>query len=240
MPGLKRLGLIILVLFGPGSLIYFLAKNVKNKFIELPYVGEHQYIYNNKGEVVDSVMYSIPNFELTTFDGKKITKNSIKDKFVVVTTIQNSCPDTCGLYFLHFDEIFYSRLEKNQKSYNNVIILSILTDLNGNPVDKVSPKLIDELKQINNYDPNLWWVTTGDPKPFYSFIFKGQDFYTLPSTKSNNEIGTKAFINSLILLDKKQHIRGFTGARSFSDISNYFDLLKVLKKVEFDKAHEKK
>jgi len=239
MPGLKRLGLIILVLFGPGFLIYFLAKNVSNKFIELPYIGDHHYTFNDKGEVTDSVMYSIPNFNLTTASGKKINKNFIKDKFVIVTTIQNSCPDTCGLYFLHFDEIFYSRLEKNQKSYNNVVIISILTDHNGNPVDKISPKLLDELKQINNYDPNLWIIATGDPKPFFSFNFKNKNFFELPSTPENNEIGSKAFINSLLLLDREQHIRGFTGARSFSDISNYFDLLKVLKKVEFDEAHKK-
>ena len=236
MPGLKRLGLLILVLFGPGSLIYFLATRFENKFKEVPYIGNHQYTYDDAGNVTDSVMYSLPNFELTRVDGKKITRNSIKDKFVVFTTIQNTCPDDCGVYFLHFDEIFYSRLSKNTDSYDNVVIISILTDHNGNPVDSISDKLIEELKQINNYNPDLWMITTGDPKPIFSFDFKGKNFYDLPSTPSNHEVGTKAFINSMLLIDKKSHVRGFTGARSFSDISNYFDVLKVLKKVEFDEA----
>ena len=38
----------------------------------------------------------------------------------------------------------------------------------------------------------------------------------------------------MVLIDKKGHVRGFTGARSYSDVSNYFDILKVLKKVDFD------
>jgi hypothetical protein len=234
MPGIKRLGLMILVLFGPGFIIYYLAKNVNNKFIELPYVGQHDYIYDDNGKVTDSILYTIPQFELTTLSGKKVTKNSIKDKFVVVTTLQNSCPDDCGVFLLHFEEIFYSRLFKNTDSYDNVIILSILTDHDGNPVYEASDKFIEEMKQIDGFDEDLWWITTGDPEPIYSFIYNDKSFYDLPSTPECDEVGTKAFINSLLLIDTDSHIRGFTGARSFSDISNFFDLLKILKKVEFD------
>ena len=234
MPGLKRLGLMILVLFGPGSLIYFLAKNVENKFVELPYLGEHEYTYDSNGIVEDSILYSIPNFELVTIEGKTLTRNSFKDKFIVLTTIQNSCPNDCGMYFLHFDEIFYSKLSKNTDSYDDVIILTVLTDHDGNPVDSISDKLIDEVKQIEGYDPNLWVIATGDPKPLFDFRVANQHFYDLPSTPTNNEVGTKAFINSMVLIDKKGHVRGFTGARSYSDVSNYFDILKVLKKVDFD------
>ena len=128
MPGLKRLGLMILILFGPGSLIYFLAKTVKNKFVELPYVGKHEYITNDQGEVIDTIHYTTPDFKLTTVDGKTITKNSIKDKFVVVTTLQNSCPDSCGVYLLHFDEIFYSSLPQNRIVMFNVIFSTTLND----------------------------------------------------------------------------------------------------------------
>ena len=234
MPGLKRLGLMVLVLFGPGSLIYFLAKNVENKFVELPYLGEHQFEYDANGKVSDSTLYTIPNFSLTTIGGKQITRNSFKDKFLVVTTIQNSCPDNCGMYFLHFDEIFYSKLSKNTDSYDDVIVLTVLTDHDGNQVDSITDKLIEEVKQIKGYDPNLWVIATGDPKPLFEFTVANQHFYDLPSTPSNDEVGTKAFINSMLLIDKKGHVRGFTGARSYSDVSNYFDILKVLKKVDFD------
>ncbi len=237
MPGLKRLGLILLVLLGPGSFIYFLAKTVRNKFLDLPYVGEHSYTYDSDGNAIDSVMYTVPYFELTDVEGNQINNNTINDNFIVLSTIQNSCPDNCGLFFLHFDEIFYSKLYKNQESYGNVKIISILTDHDGNPMDSISPKLIDELNEIEGYDPDIWKITTGDPEPLFSFKYQDKVFSELPSTPSNHEIGTKAFINSLVLIDKEGHIRGFTGARTFSDVSNFFDLLKVLKKAEFDKAH---
>lgn len=234
MPGLKRLGLMILVLFGPGSFIYFLAKNVENKFVDLPYLGEHQYEYDADGNTVDSTLYTIPNFNLTTVDGKTVSRHTLKDKFIVVTTIQNSCPDECGMYFLHFDEIFYSRLSKNTDSYDDVVILTILTDHDGKPVDSISDKLMEEVNQIEGYNPDLWIIAKGDSKPLFDFKYANKHFYELPSTPSNNEVGTKAFINSMVLIDKKGHVRGFTGARSYSDVSNYFDILKVLKKVDFD------
>ena len=234
MPGLKRLGLMIIVLFGPGSLIYFLAKTVNNKFVELPYIGEHQYQYDENGNKIDSILYTLPPFELTTLEGKKITNNSIKNKFVVVTTLQNSCPDNCGTFLFHFEELFYKKLEDNQDSYDNVIILSILTDHEGKLEEQPTEKFVEEMHTIENYDKDLWWITTGDAKPIFSFNYLGKNFYDLPSTPNNDEVGSKAFINSLLLIDKEQHIRGFTGARSYSDISNFFDLLKILKKVEFD------
>ena len=237
MPGIKRLGLMILVLFGPGFIIYYLASTVNNKFIDLPYVGNHEYTYDSDGKVIDSVMYTLPDFELTTINGKKITKNSIKGKFVVITTLQNSCPDDCGVFLLHFDEIFYSKLVKNDENYDDVIILSILTDHDGNPVNEATDKFVEEMNQINDYNEDLWWITTGDPEPIFSFMYQGKNFYDLPSTPEHHEVGTKTFINSLLLIDNEFHIRGFTGARSFSDISNFFDLLKILKKVKFDEEH---
>jgi hypothetical protein len=245
-PGLKRLGLMILVLFGPGFLIWFLAKTVRNEFKQLPYIGEHTLIKDDNGTVIDTVYYTIPDFEFERLDGKKITKNVIKNKFVVLSTIQNTCPDSCGIYTFHFVELFYKKLLKNADNYSNVKIISILTDLDGYPVDSISPKLIDELEAIKNdvksiegYNDDVWWIVKGDPKPLFSFDFKGNNFYDNPATPENYEVGSKAFINSLVLIDREGHVRGFTGASRDSDIRNFFDLLKILKKVEFDEKHKR-
>ena len=59
------------------------------------------------------------------------------------------------------------------------------------------------------------------------------------ATNENFEIGSYAFVNSLLLVDQGKHIRGFTGAKRDSDIRNFFDLLKILKKIEFDENREK-
>lgn len=237
MPGLKRLGLIILVLFGPGLLIYILAKTLTNKFIELPYIGEHTYVIN--GDKTDTVYYKVPDFEFKSIEGKTINSESTKGQFLIFTTIQNSCPDTCGLYFFHLDELFYQKLKKNRDNYFNVKIISILTDENGNPLQKASEKLVEALSTIER-DSDIWEVVTGDIDPIYGFKFNDQTFKDLPSTASNYEIGTKAFVNSLLLVDRAKHIRGFTGAKRDSDIRNFFDLLKILKKLEFDENRKSK
>lgn len=231
---------MILVLFGPGLLIYFIAKTVSNKFVDVPYLGEHTYNKDEQGNITDTTFYTIPNFELTLLNGKKITKNSIKNKFVVLTTLQNSCPDTCGMYMFHFEELFYNKLVKNQSHYSNVKIISILTDHDGNPVNQTTDKFMDEINALEQFDDNIWWIATGDPSPLFSFKYNNTPFNQLPSSKADHEIGKYAFVNSLVLIDREGHIRGFTGAKSDSDIRNFFDILKILKKTEFDENNSKK
>ncbi len=229
----KRLLLILLVLLGPGSIIYFIAKTVDNHFVKLPYLG-YEYMKDSAGHVVDSVAYQVPNFKLTRFDGTPITPDSIKNKFIVLSTLQNNCPtpSECGMSLFLFNEIFFHKLVKNQKNYSNVKVISILTDVNGNPVDSIAPKLREEMAE---YDTSIWWMTTGDTKPFYNFNYYGKRFNEQPASPTDGEIGTRAFTNSLVLIDDKGYIRAVSGAKSDSDIRNFFDMLKLLKKEEFDR-----
>ncbi len=232
MPGLKRLGLMILVLFGPGLLIYIFAKTLNNKFVELPFIGPYEVVKNAEGEF-DTIHYKLPEFNFASVDGREISNQTTKDQFLVFTTIQNSCPDTCGIYLYHFNELFYDKVKKNKDNYNNVKFYSILTDKDGNMLQSPSSKLLEAIAKIEQ-DTSIWQIVIGDPAQIFSFNYNGADFMSLPSTSSNYEIGAKAFVNSLLLVDKEKHIRGFTGAKRDSDIRNFFDLLKILKKVEFD------
>ena len=233
MPGLKRLGLMILVLFGPGLLIYLFAKTLNNKFIELPYLGPYEVVERANGEN-DTLHYQIPSFKFKTVDGQEVSDRTTKNQFLVFTTIQNSCPDTCGLYLYHFDELFYKKVKKNKDNYNNVKFYSILTDQNGNSVASPSSKMLEAVSRIDQ-DTSIWQIVIGDPAQIFSFEYEpDSNFMQQPATATNYEIGTRAFVNSLLLVDRNKHIRGFTGAKRDSDIRNFFDLLKILKKVEFD------
>jgi len=241
MSGLKRLGLMILVLLGPASLIYLFAKTLNNKFIELPYLGQYTIELDEEGNN-DTIQYVIPDFEFKTSDGKVVNSSSTKDQFLVFTTIQNTCPDTCGLFMYHIHELFYDKLKKNRDKYDkydNVKIYSILTDVNGKSLSQPSVKLKEALVRFEA-DTAIWEVLIGDPSQIFSFDYQGQDFMTLPAIHTNFEIGRYAFVNSLVLVDRDKHIRGFTGAKRDSDIRNFFDLLKILKKVEFDENRKSK
>ncbi|MFD1553779.1 hypothetical protein DNU06_09680 [Putridiphycobacter roseus] len=236
MPGLKRLGLLILVLFGPGLLIYFFAKNLTNKFIKLPYIGAPTITANTDG-TSDTIPYQIPFFEFKNEFGQTINSRTTQNQFLVFSTIQNACPDTCGIYLFHFNELFYDKIQKNKDNYNNVKLYSILTDVNGNAIEHPSKRLLETLANLNR-DTSVWQILIGDPKQIFDFNYNGSNFSELPATASNFEIGEKAFVNALLLVDRTKHIRGFTGAKRDSDIRNFFDLLKILKKVQFDENNK--
>ncbi|MEO9534185.1 MAG: hypothetical protein ABJG68_04250 [Crocinitomicaceae bacterium] len=240
MPGLKRVLTILIIVLGPVCILYFLAKNLRNKFIELPYIGQYDYTYDDNGNPIDSIPYSIPEFQLTKFDGTPITKDSTDGKIIVLTTIQPNCPDLdeCGMSFYIFNELFYSVLIKNQANYGDVKILSILTDVDGNPVHEgPSEKLLEEMEE---YDPNVWWMAYGDPNPLFSWDYYGKDFMEYEAEKKNGEIGKYAFPNSLVIMDQKGCIRGVSGAKKDSDIRNFFDMVKLLKKADFDRDWEER
>ena len=232
MAKFRRLLTILIIFLGPGTVIWWIANTVENHFIRLPYLG-YTYTYNDAGEKIDSVAYKIPSFDLTTLDGKTINRDSIRDRFIIVTTIQNECPelDSCALGLFHFNTIFYEKLADND-SYDNVQVLTILTDANGNPVPEgPCDKLIEEMDE---YDQSKWWLCYGDPTPFYNFPYYGDNFMNHVSTPDLGEIGEFAFVNSLMLIDDEGYIRGVTGAKRDGDIRNFFDMLKLLKKEEFD------
>lgn len=238
MPGWRRVLTILLIVLGPGCVIYFLATKLKNKFIELPYLGTTEYIKDDAGKIVDSINFTVPEFELTKFDGSVINRDSIEGKFIVLTTIQQACPemDSCGMGMYLFDQLFFQKLIKNQKNYGNVKVLSVLTDIEGNAVPEgPNEYLKDEMSQ---YDPSIWWMTYGDPTPLFSWEYYDMNFMDHPSTASNGEVGPYAWINSIVLLDDKGHVRAVSGAKKDSDIRNFFDMLKLLKKEDFDRKWE--
>jgi hypothetical protein len=240
MPGLKRVLTILLIVFGPVCILYFLAKNLRNKFIVLPYIGQYDYTYDDNGNPTDSIPYRIPDFELTKFDGTPITRDSIKGKIIVLSTIQPKCPDIdeCGMSFYIFNELFFKVLSKNQDNYGDVKILTILTDINGKAIIEGPNEELTE--QIEEYDPAIWWMTYGDPTPLFSWEYYGMNFMEHTSEKKNGEIGKYAFPNSLVIIDQKGNIRGVSGAKKDSDIRNFFDMLKLLKKADFDKDWEER
>ncbi len=228
----KRLFLILLIMLGPGFVIWFIAKNVENYFVELPYIG-YTYSYDSTGATTDSVAYNVPDFELNRFGGGVINRDSLRGKFIVLSTLQNDCPelDQCGLAVWIFNELFFEKLADNQDNYGNVKVLSILTTLDGDTVSGPSEKILENME---GFDQDIWWMTWGDPSPFYDFPYYNKTFSEHPSSAEDGEIGKYAFVNSLVLIDDKGFIRGVTGARSDTDIRNFFDLLKLLKKEEFN------
>lgn len=237
MKGFKRVLTILLIFLGPGFIIWWMVHTINNKFLSPPVVG-WSLTKDSSGNIIDSSYYEIPEFQLTSFSGAPINRDSIRNKFIILTTVQNGCPElsTCGLGFYHFNEIIYEKMIKHADNYSNVRVLSILTDENGRP-DSIPGELLKE--EIATYDQRYWWFVKGDPKPLYGFHYYGDLFFNHPSTPDEGEIGSYAFVSSLVLIDKEGHIRGVSGAKKDADLRNFFDLLKLVKKEEFNAEREK-
>ena len=221
MAGFKKVGTILLIFLGPGAMIYYISKTFENHFVRLPYIGT-TYETDSTGKIIDSTLFTLGDVNLTTFDGTPITSDSIEDKIIIVSTLQNDCPrlGDCGMGIYIFNEIMFDQIATNRDNYFNVKVISVLTDNDGKPVDEPSQFLIDNMEP---YDKDVWWMTTGDPSPFFSFDYYGDTFYNYPATNEEGEIGSKAFINSLVLIDAKGHVRGVSGAKKDTDIRNFFD-----------------
>ena len=82
----------LLLLFGPALILIFIStRSCEHKFKELDDYG------------------AIPTFSLKDANGKVYTNDSFKNQIVLYTTIQPSCPDSCGITIWHLDQLMYQR-----------------------------------------------------------------------------------------------------------------------------------
>ena len=89
--------LATLLVFGPALLLIFIGtRGCEHNFKELDDYGA-------------AVPYSFIDAS-----GIKRTYKEFENTIVIVTTIQESCPDTCSLSFWHLDQIIYQHLRKNK------------------------------------------------------------------------------------------------------------------------------
>lgn len=182
-----KVGIAFLLLFGPAFLlVFFSTRSCENKFKELDDFGQA-----NSYAFIDT-------------EGKKRTDQDFKGDVVLVTTIQESCPDSCAISFFHLQQTIYQHIFQNKrKQLKQVRIISFATDGFGNPLDDVSSIEAMLKDRVPNYDPKLWILAKGDAKQVYDFkrnnqnlLQEGDEFY-----------GGQAFQELMLLLDKQNHLR---------------------------------
>lgn len=189
-PGFRKWIILILVLLGPGIALYTCSKKIasqgRQKMIPLPVIG------------------TLDDFELRKEDGEVITLESLKGQITIITTLQNTCPDSCGVQLSQANELLYETIYTYREEQNDVKIMSIAMDSEGKPVkdfDKVNFVLG---KYIRNCDPSIWSIVTGDAESFYDVEINGNRLY---DQVSKGSYGGKLFMSSLLLIDKSGQVR---------------------------------
>lgn len=179
--------LALILVFGPALLLIFIGtRGCNHNFKELDDYG------------------AAAPYSFLDVNGKKRTFKEFENTIVLVSTLQESCPDTCSVSFWHLDQILYQHIRKNKsKKLKQVKLISFVTDGKGNPSSdlKLTEAMLKE--NVEGYDPNLWILAKGDARSLYNFSNNGKSLLE----KGNQYFGGEYFQEILLLIDKNNHLR---------------------------------
>ncbi len=183
--GLKQKLLVILLLFGPAFILVFIStRGCEHKFKQLDDFG------------------AANSYSFTDAKGKKYTEKDFDEHLILVTTIQESCPDDCAISVWHLDQLVFQKMRKDPRK-DAFRIVSFVTDGEGNPLEDLSSVEQMLYDRVEDYNPDVWILASGDAKSLYDFernderlLREGDEFY-----------GGQAFQELLLLLDRNNHLR---------------------------------
>ena len=212
-----KIVVLVLVLFVPGFLYYLLVAEGKNRYKPLPVFGPKtlaETSHKVKGKLVpDTIYHTVPDFKLSSQDGKPVSFSTLKNKIVVINFFYTQCPGVCTLV----NSNIYA-LDTTYKNNPIVDFLSITVDPQH-----------DNILVLKRYAKKFrdasvkWKFLTGDTSTIYNLAKNGLLVNAL-------QTGQNSFIYSdkLILIDENRRIRGYYSGAETSDVIRLNDELKVL------------
>lgn len=179
--------LSLLLIFGPAILLIFIGtRGCDHKFEKLADYG------------------SATKYSFIDVNGKTRTYSEFDNSIILISSIQESCPDTCSISLWHVDQILYQHIRKNKsKKLKQVKLISFITDGKGNPVKDLKYMNSILKEKVEGYDPELWILATGDVKSIYNFTNNGKSLLE----KGKQYFGGEYFQEILLLIDKSNHLR---------------------------------
>lgn len=206
--------LMLVLVFGPASLLILISTNkCEHKFEELPFYG------------------ALDDFELYLSDGTKLTPENQLGKITLFTTIQATCPNTCALNIPQFNLLLYQHYRKNRKKLGHIQIVSIMTDEDGNPTgnfDEIT-FLLDDM--INDYDPEIWMLASGDPKQIFDVTNNNVRWI---EQRDDQAFAGKPYLETMMIVDKENNIRLLRRGSDEGNIRDFKQHVALLQK-QYDK-----
>lgn len=217
--GRKKAIFALMLLFGPALLLVLVStRSCEHKFKTLDDYG------------------AAVNYTFTAVDGKKYTSNDFEGDIVLVTTLQENCPDSCAVSFFHLNQAIYQHIRKNKhKKLKKVRIISFVTDGEGNPVSDLSTMSQSLYDKVEDYDPEIWLLASGDVRKVYDFKSNGQTLLA----EGENYYGGQGFQELLLLLDKQNHLRMVLSGTTEGMIRRMKEHIALLQK-QYDKERANK
>jgi len=217
--GRMKVALTFLLLFGPASVLIFIAtRGCEHKFKELEDYGQ------------------VSDYSFTDVNGKMRSSKDFAGEIILVTTLQTTCPDSCAVSFFHLNQAIYQNIYANKhKIKKQARIISFVTDGKGNPVEDLSQVEAMLKDRVEDYDPNIWMLAKGDAKRVYNLENNGKSLLQ----EGSEYYGGQAFQELILLLDKQNHLRMVLSGASEGMIRRMKEHLALLHK-QYDKEVSKK
>jgi hypothetical protein len=216
--GRRKRVIIFSLLFGPAFLLIFISsRGCEHKFKELDDFG------------------ALTSYNFVDSKGKQHSYKEFKNKVVLFTTIQQTCPDSCAVSFWHLDQMIYQHIRKNKKKLGHVKIVSFVTDGNGNPIKNLQNMEFVLRDRVEAYDPSIWMLASGDAKKLYDITRNGENLLK----EGSEYYGGQAFQELLLLADKKNHLRMVLKGNTEGMIRKMKEHMALLDK-QYDKEAAKK
>ena len=208
-----------LLLFGPAFLLILIStRGCEHRFKQLDDYG------------------AAVNYQFTDARGKHYTSKDFEGDIVIITTIQETCPDSCSISFWHVDQMIYQHIRKNsRKKMKQVRLISFATDGLGKPIKNLA--VIEQAlrDQVEEYDPNVWILASGDVRKIYDFEHNGERLLK----EGDQYFGGQAFQELMLLLDKKNHLRMVLSGKTEGMIRRMKEHIALLQK-QYDKQNSVK
>ena len=218
---LKRI-MLALLLIGPACVLLLVSsRSCEHNFIEL------------------DVMAKMPDYAFEDIHGEKYTQDSFKDKVVIFTTIQKTCPDSCAISIWNIDRNLFKYIRENPKKMKHIKIVSFVTDGQGNAVDNLDEINFLLTDQVVAYDPKIWMLAKGDARKVYDVTRNGVKLLN----DEKGHYGGEAFQELLLLVDKDNNLRMVTKANIEDEVRKMYQSMALLEKqydkADFAKTHKK-
>ena len=203
----KKVIMLILTIFGPLSLFYFLSKG-EYYFKKLPFLHD-----SKEGKPA-----SYDAFTLYDQFGKTITADSLKNKLIIVNYMDKGCPYDCKMDGKMMKLIVYKEI-MDAAGFRDVVIITEVNDS--------IPEHRKRIQESLEVDGSRWKFVYSKDFSFFNAEINKSNPYTTNDSKYKDG---KVYERSVLLLDKQLRIRGFLDNSADIEFKRLNEELRLLKK----------
>lgn len=210
--GITKRIVLFLLLFGiPLVFLYILAQGDPN-VQGLKFYGK---------EVSETGKQKINDFLFYDVDSNAVTKETLKGKSLIITTLIPSCPSKCPIISSQLGNFIYNKISTETR-LKDFVIISHLLDTTGNNVDL---KAFTEEQPVN---ADFWKIVTANTNPIYDFQMPKA--HLMDQNPKDVVVGGKTYYKMILLVDKDHYVRGIYQGDKSMEIERLNQEIRVLER----------